>query len=81
MITFLQRFIMILTEHIVRCDTDGKSFDTFWYRWTVGRLQQVFMLHHEQVQKYSATLETLLFTPDLDPHILDVFQQFVSLRA
>ena len=38
-----QRFIMILSEHVVRCDTDGKDFNTFWYQWTVGRLQQVFM--------------------------------------
>ncbi|XP_063215947.1 nuclear cap-binding protein subunit 1 [Bacillus rossius redtenbacheri] len=76
-----QRFIMILSEHLVRCDTDGRDFRTHWYRWTVGRLQQVFLLHHEQVQKYSATLETLLFTQDLDPHILEVFQQFTSLRA
>ncbi|XP_059486308.1 nuclear cap-binding protein subunit 1 isoform X2 [Neocloeon triangulifer] len=76
-----QRFIMILSEHLVRCDTDNRDFDTFWYRWTIGRLQQVFLAHHEQVQKYSSTLETLLFTHDLDPHILRVFQQFVSLRA
>ncbi|KAF4525537.1 hypothetical protein B566_EDAN015845 [Ephemera danica] len=76
-----QRFIMILSEHLVRCDTDNRDFNTFWYRWTIGRLQQVFLAHHEQVQKYSSTLETLLFTHDLDPHILDVFHQFVSLRA
>lgn len=102
-----QRFIMILSEHLVRCDTDGQDFDTDWYRWTIGRLQQVFLLvcsieyvisgncqekismrffpfffqHHEQVQKYSSTLETLLFSSDLDSHILDVFQQFVALRA
>ena len=75
-----QRFIMILSEHFLRCDTDGIDFKTPWYRWTVGRLQQVFMMHHEQVEKYSTTLETLLFTQDLDPNILDVFQQFVALR-
>uniref|UniRef100_A0A182Q9S1 MIF4G-like type 2 domain-containing protein n=1 Tax=Anopheles farauti TaxID=69004 RepID=A0A182Q9S1_9DIPT len=76
-----QRFIMILSEHLVKCDTDGRDYDTDWYRWTIGRLQQVFMMHHEQVQKYSSTLESLLFTSDLDPHILDVFHQFTALRA
>lgn len=39
-----QRFIMILSEHLVRCDTDGLDYDTDWYRWTIGRLQQVFLL-------------------------------------
>jgi len=75
-----QRFIMILSEHLVRCDTDAVDFKTPWYQWTVGRLHQIFMLHHEQVEKYSTTLETLLFTQDLDPNILDVFHQFVALR-
>merc|ERR1712083_508686 len=75
-----QRFIMILTDHLARCDTDGIDFKTPWYKWTNGRLQQIFLMHHEQVEKYSTTLETLLFTQDLDPNILDVFQQFVALR-
>lgn len=39
-----QRFIMILSEHLVRCDTDGQDYDTDWYRWTIGRLQQVFLM-------------------------------------
>lgn len=38
-----QRFIMILSEHLVKCDTDGKDFNTHWYKWTIGRLQQVFL--------------------------------------
>lgn len=38
-----QRFIMILSEHLVRCDTDGRDYNTHWYRWTIGRLQQVFL--------------------------------------
>merc|ERR1711936_1524244 len=75
-----QRFIMILSEHLFRCDTDGIDFKTPWYKSTNGRLQQIFLMHHEQVEKYSTTLETLLFTQDLDPNILDVFQQFVALR-
>ncbi|OWR49725.1 nuclear cap-binding protein subunit 1 [Danaus plexippus] len=76
-----QRFIMILSEHLVRADTDARDPHTHWYRATLARLRQVFLLHHEQVQKYSSTLETLLFTQDLDPHILDVFHQFVALTA
>jgi len=75
-----QRFIMILSEHLVRCDTDAVDFKSPWYQWTVGRLHQIFMLHHEQVERYSTTLETLLFTQDLDPNILDIFHQFVALR-
>merc|ERR1740123_3006518 len=47
-----QRFIMILSEHLVRCDTDAVDFKSPWYQWTVGRLHQIFMLHHEQVEKY-----------------------------
>ena len=35
---------MILSEHLVHCDTDGMDFKTPWYMWTVGRLQQVFMM-------------------------------------
>lgn len=35
---------MILSEHLVRCDTDGIDFKTHWYQWTVGRLQQIFMM-------------------------------------
>lgn len=37
------RFIMSLSEHLVKCDTDGKDFNTHWYKWTIGRLQQVFL--------------------------------------
>ena len=39
------------------------------------------MQHHEQVEKYSQTLETLLFTQDLDANILDTFRQFQALRG
>lgn len=75
-----QRFIMILTEHILRCESDGIKCNDHWFNLTIGRLQQVFFYHHEQVFKYVNTLESLLFTSDIDPHIQTVFQQFCALR-
>jgi hypothetical protein len=41
----------------------------------------LYFQHHEQVQKYSSTLEGLLFTPDIDIHILEVFHQFLALHS
>ncbi|KAK8761893.1 hypothetical protein V5799_026844 [Amblyomma americanum] len=76
-----QRFIMTLTEHIGQCEVEGTNFQTYWFRWTLGRLQEVFFQHHEHVFKYVTTLESLLFTSDIDPHVLEVFQQFAALRA
>ena len=55
-----QRFIMILSEHLVRCDTDAVDFKNPWYLWTVGRLHQIFMLHHEQVERYSSPRDAAL---------------------
>ena len=40
----LQRFIMILTEHIQSCEAEGKSFRNYWYFWTMSRLQEVLFL-------------------------------------
>lgn len=34
---------MILSEHIARCEAENKDYNTNWYKWTIGRLQQVFM--------------------------------------
>ncbi|XP_070542802.1 LOW QUALITY PROTEIN: nuclear cap-binding protein subunit 1-A-like [Ptychodera flava] len=74
-----QRFIIILTEHIVKSENEGQDFNTHWYKQVRDRLQQVFLSHHEQVEKYIGTLENLLFTNDIDQHILEVFQQFRAL--
>ena len=64
-----------------------------WIRSNLGWADSWFVKSHKsitltvykrkmfvKVEKYSTTLETLLFTQDLDPNILDVFHQFVALR-
>ena len=54
-----QRFIMILSEHLVRCDTDGMDFKSPWYMWTVGRLQQIFMMVSQKLCFSSVTLHLI----------------------
>ncbi|KAL5004537.1 hypothetical protein ScPMuIL_017993 [Solemya velum] len=76
-----QRFIIILTDHLARCEGNGIDYNTPWYKWIIERLQEIFLLHHELVFKYISTLEGLLFTSDIDFHILEVFQQFCALRS
>ena len=74
-----QRFIMILSDHLVRCESTGQKYNTPWFKNAIERLQEIFLLHKDTVFKYMATMENLLFTTDLDPHILSVFKQFASL--
>ncbi|MGH0145688.1 UNVERIFIED_CONTAM: hypothetical protein FKN15_042877 [Acipenser sinensis] len=75
-----RRFIMMLTEHLVRCETGGVDFNTPWYKNCIERLQQIFLMHHQTIQQYMVTLENLLFTAELDHHILTVYRQFCALQ-
>ncbi|KAF3838812.1 hypothetical protein F7725_010580 [Dissostichus mawsoni] len=79
-LVIFQRFIMLLTEHLVRCETGSADISTPWYKNCIERLQQVFLMHHVTIQQYMGTLENLLFTAELDPHILAVYQQFCALQ-
>ncbi|XP_017285218.1 nuclear cap-binding protein subunit 1 isoform X1 [Kryptolebias marmoratus] len=79
-LVIFQRFIMLLTEHLVRCETGSVDISTPWYKNCIERLQQVFLMHHGTIQQYMGTLENLLFTAELDPHILAVYQQFCALQ-
>ncbi|KAH0556545.1 nuclear cap-binding protein subunit 1 [Cotesia glomerata] len=76
-----KNLFLIIFHGFTMCLTDRVDYNTHWYKWTIGRLQQVFLAHHEQVMKYSSTLKSLVFAEDTDRHITDVFHQFISLRA
>uniref|UniRef100_A0AAR2JQL2 Nuclear cap binding protein subunit 1 n=1 Tax=Pygocentrus nattereri TaxID=42514 RepID=A0AAR2JQL2_PYGNA len=79
-LVIFQRFIMLLTEHLVRCETGSVDINTSWYKNCIERLQQIFLMHHVIIQQYMGTLENLLFTAELDHHILAVYQQFCALQ-
>lgn len=39
-----QRFIMILTDHLAKCEGNSIDYNTPWYKWVIERLQQIFLL-------------------------------------
>ncbi|CAF0735393.1 unnamed protein product [Adineta ricciae] len=77
-----QRFIMTLSDFLNECETKNVDpVSTPWLKWIMERLQEIFLLYHEQVFQYVSTFESLIFTSDIDFSILEVFQQFCALRA
>jgi len=77
----VQRFIMILTDHIVRAEQEGRTTQTLWFRCTRDRLCQTLVKYRKEVKRYMVTLQTLLFTPEIEPKILECFQQFTRYIA
>ncbi|XP_067934445.1 nuclear cap-binding protein subunit 1-like [Watersipora subatra] len=76
-----QRFIIMLSNHIANSEIHRQDVNTLWFKWALDRLRQVFLQHHEVVRQYNNTLETLLFTSDIDFHILAVFNEFQAMRG
>ena len=46
----LQRFIIILTDHLAKCEGEGIDYQTPWYKWIIERLQEVFLLVRTEVK-------------------------------
>lgn len=40
----LQRFIMVLSDHMVTCGNAGTDYNTPWFKNTIERLQQMFLV-------------------------------------
>ncbi|CAK9293128.1 unnamed protein product [Gordionus sp. m RMFG-2023] len=79
----LQRFIIVLGEYLVKCDNESINYSTPWYKYTSGRLQQIFLHFSNQINKPDTmnSLESLLFTSDVDERINSVFKQFKALTS
>jgi len=76
-----QRFAMIITEHIADCEREGRKIANSWYRYTLQRLQEIFLLYRQEIDQYADKMEKLIFTPDIGTHILEVFKRYKSLHS
>lgn len=68
-------FIEILTRRLSSTLLD----DDPWFHWTLGHFREFGLKHHIQLSQLIVTLETLLFSTELDPRILSVFQELRSV--
>ncbi|KAK5970162.1 Nuclear cap-binding protein subunit [Trichostrongylus colubriformis] len=77
----LHKFTVLLTEFIVHCETEGTDFRTPYFAWINGRFKQIFLMHGADLHEFTDDLRRELFSSsDIDPNVLETFQQFVALR-
>uniref|UniRef100_A0A914HHC5 Nuclear cap-binding protein subunit 1 n=1 Tax=Globodera rostochiensis TaxID=31243 RepID=A0A914HHC5_GLORO len=75
------KFTLILSEHLLNCETDGADIETNFYNYVVGRFKYVFLRHAENMWHFDSDLDRELFSlPTIGPRIRAVFEQFRLLR-
>ncbi|KAI8994905.1 armadillo-type protein [Pilobolus umbonatus] len=74
-----QKFVQSLQELIAsNGDKDIKTNWTFW--WLFGWYKEVLRVYYKECRSFMTTLETLVFTSDLDKRITDVFTEVRELQ-
>lgn len=81
LLNICHKFTVILTEHILNCETDGTEVETNFYNFVTGRFKYVFLAHSESMWKFVDDLERELFSmPTIAQRIRQIFDQFISLK-
>ncbi|GMT26705.1 hypothetical protein PFISCL1PPCAC_18002, partial [Pristionchus fissidentatus] len=79
-IDVFMKFASVLTERVL-AQGDGAE-KTLWFTFMQGRMRQIFLTHESLVREYVPTLEQELFSrPEVDKRAVEVFKEFVALRA
>ncbi|KAL7073953.1 hypothetical protein ACQ4LE_006244 [Meloidogyne hapla] len=75
------KFTLILTEHLLNCETDRTEVETNFYNYVSGRFKYIFLKHEANMWRFSNDLEQELFSsPTIGPRIRQIFDQFIALR-
>lgn len=70
-----EMFSNILGSHIKECETASKSYMDNWFRWIVGRMQQVYNKQYSQMQKHYDKIKSIIDgTPSIGNAITNLNQ-------
>ncbi|MCP9260010.1 hypothetical protein DINM_003398 [Dirofilaria immitis] len=78
----LHKLVVFLSEHLVKYETAGRNYDTYWYRYMMGRFKEILLRYWHELFEIKHDIDKELFvTPGIDPRILEIYCQFTALWA
>uniref|UniRef100_A0A158Q6Q1 Nuclear cap-binding protein subunit 1 n=1 Tax=Elaeophora elaphi TaxID=1147741 RepID=A0A158Q6Q1_9BILA len=81
-LNILHKLVVFLSEHLIKCETAGRNYDTYWYRYMMGRFKEMLLRYWRELFEMKQHIDKELFiTTGIDPRILEIYRQFAALRA
>ncbi|CAG9532992.1 unnamed protein product [Cercopithifilaria johnstoni] len=81
-LNILHNLVVFLSEHLVKYETAGRNYETYWYRYMMGRFKEILLRYWRELFEMKQHIDKELFvTAGIDPRILEIYHQFAALRA
>lgn len=80
-VTFCKKMVHLLSNHLVSFDAEKPDCFTPWFCCTLDYFRQLLVQNYSSSVRYQSTLESTVFTPDVDNIILEIFSQFQALLS
>jgi len=76
LLVVFQRFCISISNHLTNCEANNTDPYDYWYYSALGHLKEIGRKFHEEIRPFISTLESILFTSEVDSRITSVFHQF-----
>lgn len=89
-LTVLQRMVAVISDYIDSFEQQQRlgsrpsgedPFHTTWYKWMTERMQAILLCFHDEIRPFKGALQAIVFTPDVQFTVLDLFQRFCSIHC
>ncbi|KAL5482194.1 hypothetical protein EMCRGX_G022489 [Ephydatia muelleri] len=78
-VALCRNLVHLLGSHLVSCALEKEDHETPWFCCTLDCLRQLLVQHYSSSVRYHSTLESTVFTPNVDSRVSEVFIQFQAL--